>query len=322
MEQKILVIGACGQLGRELTLALKEKYGKKAVIASDRLEPAKAKVKEVKYVRLDVTNRAHLQLVMVEEGITQVYLLAAVLSASGESDPAMVWQVNMDGLLNVLSLSVRYKVSKVFWPSSIAVFGPDSPKLNCPQDAFSVPSTVYGISKLSGEYWCNYYFEKFGLDVRSLRYPGLISYRAMPGGGTTDYAVDIFYKARAGERFSCFLKACARLPMMYMDDAVRATLELMEAPKKNISVRTSYNLSAVSFSPEELSAEIVKVEPGFQVSYAPDFRQAIAESWPGSIDDSRARNDWGWKHRFGLKELVGEMMENVQVDPVAGATAI
>ncbi|MBB2146798.1 NAD-dependent epimerase/dehydratase family protein [Pedobacter sp. LMG 31464] len=320
-EEKILVIGACGQLGRELTLALKEKYGKKAVIACDRLEPARAKVSEVKYIRLDVMNKAHLQLVMVDEKVTQVYLLAAMLSASGEKDPSMAWQVNMDGLLNVLELSVRYGIAKVFWPSSIAVFGPESPKINCGQHAFTIPTTVYGISKLSGEYWCRYYFEKFGLDVRSLRYPGLVSHKALPGGGTTDYAVDIFYKANAGEKFSCFLKPDTALPMMFMDDAVRATLELMDAPRDNISVRTSYNLSSVSFTPAELAAEIRKVERDFQIVYLPDFRQEIADSWPASINDDRAREDWGWSPRFGTVEIVKVMLENVNVEKVVEVSA-
>jgi nucleoside-diphosphate-sugar epimerase len=318
-EEKILILGACGQLGRELTVALKEKYGKKAIVATDRLETAKAKVKEVKYIRLDVTNKAHLQLVIVEEKVTQVYLLAAMLSASGEKEPSMAWQVNMDGLLNVLELSVKYKVDKVFWPSSIVVFGPESPKVNCSQTAFTIPTTVYGISKLSGEYWCRYYYEKFGLDVRSLRYPGLISYRALPGGGTTDYAVDIFYRAKAGENFTCFLNADTALPMMFMDDAVRATLELMEAPKESISVRTSYNLAAVSFTPSELVAEINKVLPDFKVAYAPDFRQAIADSWPASINDRMAREDWGWSARFGISEIVKVMLDNVQVDSAVTA---
>jgi nucleoside-diphosphate-sugar epimerase len=316
-KEKILVIGACGQLGRELTLALKEKYGEKAIIACDRLEEANAKMTQVKYIRLDVTNKAHLELLIVDEKVTQIYMLAALLSASAESEPSMAWHVNMDGLLNVLELAVRYKVAKVFWPSSIAIFGPDSPKEYCSQDAFTIPTTVYGISKLSGEYWCRYYYEKFGLDVRSLRYPGLISYKALPGGGTTDYAVDIFYKAKARQKFSCFLKADTALPMMFMDDAIRATLELMGAPRENISIRTSYNLAAVSFTPSELAMEIKKMMPGFQIAYKPDFRQQIAESWPSSINDRLAREDWGWLPRFTMEEMVREMMENVQVETQA-----
>ncbi len=316
-EEKILVIGACGQLGAELTDALKEKYGKRAIVASDRLEPIKVKLGGVRYLRMDVTNKAQLQFIIQEEKITQIYHLAAMLSASGEKEPSMAWQVNMDGLLNVLELAVRYKVEKVFWPSSIAVFGPETPKFNTSQTAFTIPTTVYGISKLAGEYWCRYYFEKFGLDVRSLRYPGLISYKALPGGGTTDYAVDIFYKAKAGESFSCFLKPDTALPMMFMDDAVRATLELMEAPKEKISVRTSYNLAAVNFTPEELAEQIRKVADGFEIGYEPDFRQAIADSWPASINDRMAREDWGWKPRFGIKEIVKTMMENVKVESVS-----
>lgn len=310
----ILVIGACGQLGRELTLALKESYGKTAIIACDRLDAAIAKMTDVRYHKLDVTDKAQLQQLMENEKITQIYMLAALLSANAENDPILAWHVNMGGLLNVLELSVRYKVTKVFWPSSIAVFGPESPKENCPQDAFTIPTTVYGISKLSGEYWCRYYYEKFGLDVRSLRYPGLISYKALPGGGTTDYAVDIFYKAKAGKTFTCYLKADTTLPMMFMDDAIRATLKLMEAPKENISIRTSYNLAGVSFTPAELATEIGKQLPDFQIIYEPDFRQQIADSWPSSINDSPARKDWEWQAKFNTEQMVTVMLENVQVE--------
>lgn len=317
-EEKILVLGACGQLGSELVMALKVKFGKKNVTASDILPiGSRGTNMGVKYLPLNVTNKAHVMKVIADEKPTQVYHLAAMLSASGEKDPGQAWQVNMDGLLNVLEMCSRYKVEKVFWPSSIAVFGPESPKIACSQTAFTVPTTVYGISKLSGEYWCRYYFEKFGLDVRSLRYPGLISYKALPGGGTTDYAVDIFYKAKAGVKFSCFLKEDTPLPMMFMDDAVRATLELMEAPREKIKVRTSYNLAAVSFTPGQLADEIRKGCAGFQVSYAPDFRQTIADSWPASINDRQAREDWGWQHRFGISEIVREMMENVKVEGVS-----
>ena len=313
-EERILVIGACGQLGRELTQALKEKYGKKNVVASDIKELSKSGYKELKYIRLDVTNKAHVLSIITDEKITQVYHLAAMLSATGEKDPHLAWQVNMDGLLNVLDVCVKRNVSKVFWPSSIAVFGPDSPKASCSQNSYAVPTTVYGISKRSGEYWCKYYFDRYGLDVRSLRFPGLISYKVLPGGGTTDYAVDIFYKAKSGEKFTCFLDAETVLPMMFMNDAVRATLELMAAEKEKINIRTSYNLSAVSFSPSDLSTEIRKFEPGFEIEYAPDFRQAIADSWPAMINDNVARHDWGWRHDFGLREIVGEMMEHIIVE--------
>lgn len=312
-EQKILITGACGQLGRELVRELKLNYGKKSIVATDRLDVVEAKLSGVKYLRVDVTNKAQLQFVIQQEKITQIYHLAAVLSAKGEMDPAKAWQVNIDGLLNVLELSVRFKVQQVFWPSSIAVFGPDTPKVNTSQNAFTIPTTIYGISKLSGEYWCRYYFEKFGLDVRSLRYPGLISHRSLPGGGTTDYAVEIFYKAKAGQDYNCFLSAETPLPMMYMDDAVRATMELMKAPVANISIRSGYNLAAVTFTPQELAAEIKNIVPDFKVVYAPDFRQEIADSWPASINDRLAREDWGWQHRFGLKEIVEEMMEQVVV---------
>ena len=312
--EKILVIGACGQIGKELTLALIEKYGKKAVVASDILEKHKVKPATLRYERLDVTNKAQLLMLVRSEKITQIYVLAAVLSASGEKDPQGSWQLNMDGLLNVLDVSVKCGVTRVFWPSSIAVFGEGCPKVGAVEETFSVPSTVYGMSKLAGEYWCRYYFDRYGLDVRSLRYPGLISYKGLPGGGTTDYAVDIFYKAKAGEEFTCFLAEDTRLPMMFMDDAIRATLELMEAPLDSVTVRTSYNLSGVSFSPSELVEAIRMQVPGFSVRYAPDFRQKIADSWPDSVDDSKARRDWGWKPRFGLVALVSEMLAQVQVE--------
>lgn len=316
-EQKILIIGACGQLGRELTIALIEKYGENNVIASDLIEKSKSGYHDVKYVKLDVTNKAQVLQVVADERVSQVYHLAAMLSANGEKNPNFAWQVNMDGLLNVLDICVKQNVKKVFWPSSIAVFGQGSPKMNCDQTAFTVPTTVYGISKRAGEYWCNYYFERYGLDVRSLRYPGLISYKALPGGGTTDYAVDIFYKAKAGTKFTCFLDQKTMLPMMFIDDAVRATLELMDAPSQALTVRTSYNLAAISFTPQDLAEEIAKLAPDFEIAYEPDFRQAIADSWPAIINDDVARKDWGWAPRFRTSEIVTVMMENVSAEAFA-----
>jgi nucleoside-diphosphate-sugar epimerase len=254
-----------------------------------------------------------LESLIVDLKITQIYHLAAVLSAKGESNPTLAWDLNMNSLLSVLNLSVKHKVSKVFWPSSIAVFGPDSEKINCPQQGVMEPSTVYGISKAAGEQWCKYYFEKYGLDVRSLRYPGLISYTGAPGGGTTDYAVDIFHHAVKDLPYTCFLKEDTALPMMFMPDAINATLQLMDAPARNIKVRTAYNLGALSFTPAELEAEIKHLIPEFSVTYQPDFRQAIADSWPQSIDDSAARKDWEWQPVYNLKAMVSEMLENLSV---------
>ncbi|KIA96593.1 NAD-dependent epimerase [Pedobacter kyungheensis] len=307
---KVLVIGACGQIGVELTEALRQKYGRYQVIAADIREKNKAGDHYL-YVKLDVTDKSKLLMLCREERITQIYLLAAMLSASGERDPALAWQLNMDGLLNVLDVAEKCEMDKVFWPSSIAVFGLDAPAQHTPQANASIPSTVYGISKASGEYWCHYYFEKYGLDVRSLRFPGLISYKSPPGGGTTDYAVDIFHKALADGRYLCFLKPGTMLPMMYMPDAIRAVLELMDAPAEKLRVRTSYNLSAMSFTPEVLGAEIGKHIGDFKLDYLPDFRQQIADTWPDSIDDYDARVDWAWQSRFGLKEMVRDMLENL-----------
>ncbi|PRY50833.1 L-threonine 3-dehydrogenase [Arcticibacter pallidicorallinus] len=310
---KILVIGACGQIGSELTSALRERYGNAQVIAGDRLSAGSHAGQAQPYVQLDVLDKAHLSQIVADENITQIYHLAAVLSATGEKEPQLAWQINMQGLLNVLDIAVSAGLEKVFWPSSIAVFGPDSPKKNCPQQAVTEPTTVYGISKCAGEYWCNYYHQKFGLDVRSLRFPGLISYLAAPGGGTTDYAVDIFHKAVETAEYECYLEADTPLPMMYMHDAIRATLELMDANAENIGVRTSYNLAGLSFTPAEIAQAIKKHIPGFRISYAPDFRQQIAESWPGSIDDSVARKDWGWKPKFDLEAMVEEMLKGMKI---------
>lgn len=308
---KILIIGACGQLGTELTLKLRELKGTENVIASDLLDDPIDMLKDGPYEKLNIMNKESFEIILEKHQINQVYHLAAILSAKGEQNPLFAWQLNMESLLTVLEAG-KDKLSKIYWPSSIAVFGPDTPKENTPQNTIMSPNTVYGISKLAGERWCEYYFEKHGVDVRSLRYPGLIGYKALPGGGTTDYAVDIFHKAIAGETYECFLKEDTMLPMMYMDDAVKATIDLMEAPKDQIKVRSSYNLAAMSFTPSQIAEQIKKYYPNFQIEYKPDFRQEIADSWPGSIDDSDSRSDWGWNHQFGLSELVDTMITNLK----------
>jgi nucleoside-diphosphate-sugar epimerase len=257
-------------------------------------------------------NKEMLHVQVIRQNITQIYLLAAILSATGEKNPHLAWNLNMQGLLNVLDIAREEKLQKIYWPSSIAVFGPTSPKKNCPQQTIIEPTTVYGISKYAGEFWCNYFHQRFGVDVRSLRYPGLISYKSAPGGGTTDYAVEIFHEALEEKKYECFLKEDTYLPMMYMPDAIRATIELMEAPADKISIRTSYNLSGMSFSPQEIAAEIKKHIPEFSISYKTDYRQQIADSWPQSIDDSVARKDWGWKEEFDLGGMTGDMLENLK----------
>jgi nucleoside-diphosphate-sugar epimerase len=311
IKDKILVIGASGQIGVELTLALRKIYGNANVIASDLREENELLKGTGPYVSLDVMNNEMLHVQVIRQGVTQIYLLAAILSATGEKNPGLAWNLNMQSLLNVLNIAREEKLHKIYWPSSIAVFGPTSPKRNCPQQTIIEPSTVYGISKYAGEFWCNYFHMKYGVDVRSLRYPGLISYKSAPGGGTTDYAIEIFHEALAHGKYKCFLKGSTFLPMMYMPDAIRATIELMEAPAKKISVRTSYNVSAMSFSPKEISAEIKKHIPAFSISYKSDYRQSIAESWPQSIDDSVARKDWGWKEEFDLSAMTKDMLDNL-----------
>ena len=311
VKEKILVIGASGQIGVELTMALRKIYGNANVIASDLREQNPLLEGTGPYVSLDVMNKEMLHVQVIRQGITQIYLLAAILSATGEKNPSLAWHLNMQSLLNVLDIAKEENLHKVYWPSSIAVFGPTSPKQNCPQQTIIEPTTVYGISKYAGEFWCNYYFNRYGVDVRSLRYPGLISYKSLPGGGTTDYAVEIYHAAKAKEEYECFLEENTYLPMMYMPDAIRATIELMEAPKEKINIRTSYNLSGMSFSPKEIAEEIKKSIPEFEIIYKPDSRQAIANSWPQSIDDSVATNDWGWKADFDLAEMTKDMLENV-----------
>jgi nucleoside-diphosphate-sugar epimerase len=311
VKEKILVIGASGQIGVELTLALRKIYGASNVIASDLREQNELLQGTGPYVSLDVMNKEMLHVQVIRQGVTQIYLLAAILSATGEKNPNLAWHLNMQGLLNVLDIAREEKLSKVYWPSSIAVFGPTSPKINCPQQTIIEPTTVYGISKYAGEFWCNYFFMKYGVDVRSLRYPGLISYKSAPGGGTTDYAVEIFHEALEEKTYDSFLEKDTYLPMMYMPDAIRATIELMEAPKEKITTRTSYNVAAMSFSPQEIATEIKKHIPEFNISYSPDYRQAIANSWPQSIDDSVARKDWGWKPEYDLAAMTKDMLNNL-----------
>jgi nucleoside-diphosphate-sugar epimerase len=312
VKEKILVIGASGQIGVELTLALRKIYGNANVVASDLREQNPLLEGTGPYVSLDVMNKEMLHVQVIRQNITQIYLLAAILSATGEKNPNLAWSLNMQSLLNVLDIAREEKLTKVYWPSSIAVFGPTSPRQNCPQQTIIEPTTVYGISKYAGEFWCNYYHMKFGVDVRSLRYPGLISYKSAPGGGTTDYAVEIFHEALEEKQYTSFLQEDTYLPMMYMPDAIRATIELMEAPAEKISIRTSYNLSSMSFSPKEIAAEIRQHIPDFSIQYEPDYRQDIANSWPQSIDDQVARRDWGWKEEFQLPEMVKDMLVNLK----------
>jgi nucleoside-diphosphate-sugar epimerase len=310
-KEKVLVIGASGQIGVELTLALRKIYGNANVVASDLREENELLRGSGPYVSLDVMNKEMLHVQVIRQNITQIYLLAAILSATGEKNPNLAWHLNMQGLLNVLDIAREEKIHKVYWPSSIAVFGPTSPRQDCPQRTIIEPSTVYGISKYAGEFWCNYFFGRYGVDVRSIRYPGLISYKSAPGGGTTDYAVEIFHEALESHSYQCFLQEDTYLPMMYMPDAIRATIELMEAPVDKISVRTSYNVAALSFSPKEIAAEIKKHIPDFAIGYEPDYRQKIANSWPQSIDDSVARADWGWKPDYDLARMTRDMLENL-----------
>lgn len=307
---RILLIGSEGQLGSELSATLIAKHGKENVICSDLRNPRPEL--DRRFMVLDALDKDGIEAVIRDEQISQVYLLAAVLSATGEKNPAFAWKLNMESLLSVLDLGVKYKLDRVFWPSSIAAFGPNTPKVDTPQSSYMDPNTVYGISKLSGELWCQYYFQRYGLDVRSIRYPGIISWKTPPGGGTTDYAVEIFHDALQKGSYNCFLKADTALPMMFVDDAIRGTVELMEAPTEHIKTRTSYNLAAVSFTPAELAAAIRLHMPSFNIQYAPDFRQQIADSWPASIDDSAARTEWGWNHHFDTAGIVNEMLENLK----------
>lgn len=316
MSDTILILGASGQIGNELTLKLRTIYGKENVIASDIREGNTELMNSGVFEILDATNKEAILTIIKKHKITQVYLMAAMLSGTAEKFPEKAWNLNMTSLLAVLDLAKEKHIKQVFWPSSIAVFGATSPKINTPQKTVMEPSTVYGISKVSGEHWCNYYHEKYGVDVRSIRYPGIISWKTNPSGGTTDYAVDIFFNAIENGSYECFLSEETRLPMMYMDDAIDATIQIMQADKKNIKTRTSYNLAAISFTPQEIATEIKKHIPDFTISYNPDFRQAIADSWPQSIDDSLARNDWNWQHKFDLVSMTSEIIFCLQAQNV------
>jgi nucleoside-diphosphate-sugar epimerase len=312
MKKRILIIGACGQIGTELTMYLREKFGEHKVIASDIREGDELLMKSGPFEILDAMDYHAIEEIVIQYEITDVYLMAAMLSATAEKFPMKAWNLNMDSLFHVLNLAKDKKIEKLFWPSSIAVFGPSTPSTKSPQHTIMEPTTVYGISKLTGERWCEYYNKRYGVDVRSIRYPGLISYKTPPGGGTTDYAVDIYHKALKHEKYICFLKAETTLPMMYMDDAIRATVNIMEADKEKIKIRSAYNLSAMSFCPEEIAKSIQKYIPDFKITCEPDFRQAIADSWPQSIDDSDARSDWGWKNSVSLDEMTEIILKNLK----------
>ncbi len=312
MATKILIIGACGQIGTELTQKLRGIYGVENVIASD-----------IRKLNIDVVNSGPFEVInaldfnqiqhLVEvHQIDEVYLMAALLSATAEKNPAFAWDLNMNSLFHVLNLAKAGKIKKIFWPSSIAVFGPTTPRENTPQYTIMEPSTVYGISKQTGERWCEYYHNIYGVDVRSIRYPGLISWSSPPGGGTTDYAVDIFHKAIAKKKYDCFLSSETKMPMMYMDDAITATIQIMQSPKEQIKIRSSYNLAAMSFTPTEIAEEIKKHIPEFTITYHPDFRQKIADSWPASIDDSAAREDWNWNHKFDISSMTKDMLDHLK----------
>lgn len=312
MKSRILIIGACGQIGTELTMKLRERFGENKVVASDIRDGNEELMASGHFEILDATDLKAVEDVIFRYKVDTVYLMAAMLSAIAERFPAKAWHLNMTSLFHVLNLAKENKIKKLFWPSSIAVFGPTTPAENTPQTTVMEPTTVYGISKQTGERWCEYYYNKFGVDVRSIRYPGLISYTTEPGGGTTDYAVDIYHRALKHGQYRCFLKEETILPMMYMDDAIRATIGIMDAEEEDVKIRSSYNLAGVSYAPEDVAASIKKHIPDFEMSYEPDFRQEIADSWPNSIDDSRAREDWDWKHKFGLDEMTAIMLENLK----------
>ena len=309
---KKLVIGSSGQIGVELIQQLAKDFGPNQVIAADIKTVSKRKTLGVEYVTLDVLDKEKLFEIIKEHHISEVYLLAAMLSAIAEKNIQLAWDLNMKGLFNILDLAKEKHIEKIFWPSSIAVFGPTSPKLNTPQSTLLEPSTVYGISKMSAERWCEYYFLKYGVDVRSLRYPGIISYKSPPGGGTTDYAIEIFHAAINLGFYDSFIAKEVTLPMVYMNDAIRATMEIMQVDRKKLTINSSYNLAAISFNPEEISNEIKLLFPEFKITYSPDFRNDIALTWPSVIDDSFARNDWGWEHNFDLKKTTLEMVNGIK----------
>ncbi len=310
--EKILVIGAAGQIGSELTIALRSKYGAQNVFATDIRQAPADIIEGGPFQILDVMDDKRLIHFVIRYKITQIYLLAAVLSGNAEKLPLQAWDINMKSLLNILDLAREVGIKKVFWPSSIAVFGPTTPRQNTSQTTVMEPTTVYGISKLAGERWCEYYSIKHGIDIRSIRYPGLISYKTEAGGGTTDYAVEIFFDALQEKKYECFLKSDTVLPMMFMPDAIKATIDLMEADKSKLSLRSSYNVAAISFDPAQIAEEIKKHIPEFKITYKPDFRQKIAESWPQTIDDSVARKDWGWKHKYDLATMSKIMLEEIK----------
>ena len=312
MSTKILIIGACGQIGTELTKKLRSIYGNDKVIASDIRKLNNDIVNNGIFEVINALDYNQIEHLIEQYQITDVYLMAALLSATAEKNPAFAWDLNMNSLFHVLNLAKAKKIKKIFWPSSIAVFGPTTPRDNTPQYTIMEPTTVYGISKQTGERWCEYYNHIYGVDVRSIRYPGLISWSTEPGGGTTDYAVDIYHKALKDGKYECFLSEKTALPMMYMDDAIRATIEIMKAPAESIKIRSSYNLSGISFTPAEIADEIKKHISNFTISYKPDFRQKIADSWPASIDDSSARKDWNWKHKFDLASMTEEMLAHLK----------
>ena len=312
MEKRILIIGASGQIGNELTMYLRNMYSNQNVIASDIKQASKQVMESGPFEILDAMDGKAIEKIVTNYNITDVYLMAAMLSATAEKYPIKGWDLNMTSLFNVLNLARDKKIEKVFWPSSIAVFGPTTPKTNTPQHTIMEPATVYGISKQTGERWCEYYHKRYGVDVRSIRYPGLISYKTLPGGGTTDYAIEIFHKALKDKKYTCFLNAQTALPMMFMDDAINATVNIMLAPPQKIKIRNAYNLAALSFNPQELAASIQKHIPDFTINYKPDFRQAIADSWPASIDDAVARKDWGWQHTIDLNKMTKIMIDNLK----------
>lgn len=312
MTPKILIIGACGQIGSELTLALRSLYGNEQVIASDIRAGNEELMQSGSFEILDATDKTAIASCVRKHKITDVYLMAAMLSATAEKYPDKAWSLNMNSLFHVLDLAKDKEIQKIFWPSSIAVFGPTTPKQNTPQRTIMEPSTVYGISKLAGERWCEYYYKNYGVDVRSIRYPGLISWKTSPGGGTTDYAIEIYHKALQQGSYECFLNKDTRLPMMYMEDAIRATIAIMQAAEDSIRVRSSYNLAAISFDPEEITETIREHIPDFSISYAPDFRQKIADTWPHSIDDTNSREDWGWQPQYDLKTITADMLSNLE----------
>lgn len=312
MPSNILVIGAAGQIGTELTLKLREVYGADRVIATDITDSPPEALLAGPFEKLNILDKERLFEVVSQNNVEEIYLLAALLSATAEQNPALGWDLNMNGLSNVLDLSKDGRIKRIFWPSSIAVFGPNTPKINTPQRTIMEPTTVYGITKVAGESWCEYYHKRYGVDIRSVRFPGIVGYKSAPGGGTTDYAVHIFHEAIKNGHYDCFLSENAELPMMYMPDAIKSILEIMDTPEENISLRTSYNISGVSFTPKTLAEAIRKEIPDFTVSYHPDYRDLIAKSWPSTLDDRLARKDWGWKPDFGLEDLVNDMLVNLR----------